>query len=215
VAQPVGGHRELDRHRRGVPVGDCARTGIAIGVVGDLEEPPTVGEYVVDQSGVDDAGEVVGPQHPLVVAHDLALGTVEQQYPGHALGAEGVHDPVVEVEERQMRVRDREVLVVTGVRDQRRPLRGFRRTRPDSWQVEPVTVGVRAGRARGVRVGRIRGAGDAGEADGGGGAGLELDPVGGVEASVLGVGGPAAIHGVQIQRRGAAVDQVVHGDVLA
>lgn len=130
------------------------------------------------------------------------------------MGAEGVHDPVVEVEERQTRLRDREVLVVSGIGDQRRPLRGFRRTGPNSRQIEPVAVDVPAGRVRGVRVGRIRDTGDASEADGGSGTGLELDSVGGVEAPVLGVGRAASIYGVQIQRRGAAVDQLVHGDVL-
>ena len=108
MAEAVGGHRELERHRRPVPVL----------VTRHLEEPASVGEHVGDDGRVDDTRQKVGVQHPLVVLDHLLTRTPEAIRRRNAR-VEGVDDAVVESDHRGVQLRDGEVLVVSLVRDDR------------------------------------------------------------------------------------------------
>jgi hypothetical protein len=80
----------------------------------------------------------VGAQHPLVVAHHLLACRGEQPSPGRPAQRRLVHDPVVEPDDRQVRLRDRQVLVVAGVRDERlAPVRPVRPVPPNRGRSNP------------------------------------------------------------------------------
>jgi len=182
VPEPVGGHAELDRH--GGPVLRMR------GCVG-LEERSTVGEHVLHHGRIGDAGQEVGPQHPLVVPGHQLAGGAEQPPLRHTLLGQVVDNPVVEADERQMRLCDDEVLVIARIRDQWQPLLGLGllagRVDTHPGQVEPGPGDVHAGVARREPRGRGR---------------AHLQPRGvGIEALVAGVARAATVERVQVQRR--------------
>jgi hypothetical protein len=101
------GDRELDRHRR-----DRHRRRA------DLERLATVREDVVERRRAANPGQEVGPDHPLVVlGHRFARR--RELLRRRRRGRERVDDAVVEVDEREVRLRDRQVLVVPRVLDHR------------------------------------------------------------------------------------------------
>ena len=158
VAQPEGGDRELDRHRR-----HRERVGA------DLEDLAAVGEDVVDDRPLADPAQVVGAEHPLVVEDDEPPGPGEALVGGRGR-VEGVDDAVVEADHREVVLGHGEVLVVagSGIRARRRlgpfssvpvrarsnPTRAGVGADPDGLaHLEVPVVGVEL---RGHRVGRPR-----------------------------------------------------------
>src|SRR3954451_19901815 len=125
VPERERGDGKLDRHR-----GDRG------GRRADLEGLAPVVEDIVDHRLGGDPRQVVRADHPLVVlGHQLARGA-EPLGRGHR-GRQRVDHAVVEADHRQMRLRDREVLVVALVGDDGLALlrrAAARATR----QVEPV-----------------------------------------------------------------------------
>ncbi len=180
VAEPVGGDRELDRHRR-----HLGRRRA------DLEQLAAVREDVVHDRLVDDAGQEVGADHPLVVLADLAPGAGELLRLGRRR-RQRVADAVVEADERQVGLRDDEVLVVARLRDERRAPRR-RVALADAGQVE---VGERRIAACDRR------------------AHLQVQAVA-VELRRPGVVRPGAVERVEVEHRRAALEQVGGRDVDA
>ena len=111
VAEPEGGDAELDRHRRHVG-----------GRGPDLEHLAALVEDVVDRARAADPRQVVGADHPLVVLGDELARGGELLRGGHR-GGQRVEHAVVEADHRQVGLRDREVLVVAVVGDDRLALR--------------------------------------------------------------------------------------------
>ena len=107
VPEPERRDRELDRHRRHV------RRRRA-----DLEDLAAVGEDVVDDRRVADPRQVVVADHPLVVLDHRSPRAGEALRRRHR-GPELVDHPVVEADDRAVRLRDGEVLVVAEVGDVR------------------------------------------------------------------------------------------------
>ncbi len=114
MSEPEGGHRELDRHGR-----DVGRRRVW------LERLAAVPEDVVDDAPGTDTREVVGLEHPLVVLGDDRPGPREALASRHRVG-QAIDDPVVEPDHRQMRLGDRQILVVPRIRDDRLALLGLR-----------------------------------------------------------------------------------------
>jgi hypothetical protein len=193
VAQPVRRDRELDRHRR--------RVVAAVVAAGHLEELAAVGEDVVHDRRVDDARQEVRLQHELVVPDHQLLGRAEQPLTGEAGERELVDHAVVEADEREVRLRDDEVLVVARVRDQRQaPIRRGAGVPAAARQVEPLERHVGAlVRERHRRRG----------------ADLELHAVLGVEGLVVLVARTPAVHRVEVERGRPALQQLVEVDVAA
>ncbi len=195
MPEPVRRDRELDRHRRGVAV--------PVVPAGHLEELAAVGEDVLHDRRVDDARQEVGLEHPLVVPDHQLLGGAEQPVSGEAGERELVDHAVVEADERQVRLGDHQVLVVARVRDQRCAPVGRRARGPTAARqvealerhVDAVVPGRERRWARGAR--------------------LELHAVLGVEDLVVLVTRAAAVDRVEVQRRRAALQQLVDVDVLA
>ena len=174
VPEPVGGDRELDRHGR-----DVGRRRA------DLERLAPVAEHVVERRRPADARQEVMAQHPLVVLGD-ELARLREALCRRQRGGEAVDDAVVEADERQVGLRDHEVLVVARVGDDRPPL-GLGVGALAARQVEPVHRGVAADR------GRL--------------AVAQVHQIGLVEPRRLGVLRPGAVHRVEVQRRRAALQQ--------
>src|SRR5829696_2470509 len=121
MAEPVGGHGELDWHE-----------GVVGGVVelelgsGDRElDPAPYGEGLGPQDVIDHrvanhpAQEVVHDD-PLVVPADQPLGLFEQVVAGQRRGGRHVVDNlVVELQHGQVQLGDQQVLVVAGIAEQR------------------------------------------------------------------------------------------------
>jgi hypothetical protein len=102
MAEPEGGHGELDWHRRDVR-----------GRGSDLEGLAAVVEDVVDHARRRDARQVVRPDHPLVVlGHDLSCGG-EAPRRRHG-GRQGVDHAVVEADHRAVRLSHGEVSSLRG-----------------------------------------------------------------------------------------------------
>ena len=104
VAEPERGDGELERHRRHAVRGRV-----------DLECLAAVVEHVLDDAGRADPRQVVGADHPLVVLRDDLARLGEALRRRHR-GRQRVDDAVVEPDHREVRLRDREVLVVPRVR---------------------------------------------------------------------------------------------------
>jgi hypothetical protein len=192
VAEAVGGHSELERHRRPAP-GPVARR---------LEEPASVGEHVGDDGRVDDAGQEVGAQHPLVVLDDLLPGLAEQRAPGDPFELQIRHDAVVEPDERQMCLGDHEVLVVAEIGNERQGPVRVHLAAADPGEVEPVQLD----RDPGVAGRELRNRRP---------AHLEPHTVLGVELPVVAVGRAPPVDRVQVQCGRTALDQLVQVDILA
>ncbi len=161
--------------------------GTSVGSAFCLEHLAAVGEHVVDDRRLADPLQVVVADHPLVVLDDRAAGADEALVGG--LRGELVDDPVVEAHHREVRLRDRQVLVVARVGDDRELLARAAR------QVEALLVGELA------VVRRL--------------AHLELAPVVVEELLRLRVVGAGAVERVEVERRRAALAQLRRGDVGA
>ena len=128
MTEPEGSDGELDRHRR-----DVGRRHT------DLERLPPAVEHVAHDARRADPRKVVGAEHPLVVPRDLRSRLHEAEAWGHG-GGKRVHDPVVEADHREVRLGDREVLVVPRVGDDRLAL-GRRGGARSPGEVEPLHPG--------------------------------------------------------------------------
>lgn len=106
VTEAEGGDGELDRHG-----------GYVHGVGRGLEDLPAVLEDVVDDSLGTDARKVVTPDDPLVEGGHLPPGRREPLC-GGCCRRKAVDNPAMEASERQMGLRDGEVLVASRLGDQ-------------------------------------------------------------------------------------------------
>ena len=104
VAEPVGGDRELDRDERRVT---------------PAVEPTPATQDVLDEVLADDRGQELMHDDPLVMPAHEPLGTVKDAVGvGHALGRDRLYDFVVELQQREVQLRDDQVLIVSRVADQ-------------------------------------------------------------------------------------------------
>ena len=111
VAEPVGGDRELDRHRRHV---GRRRP--------DLEHLAAVAKTSSTIAGATDPGQEVGADHPLVVLRDVPRAARGEALRRRRRARQRVDDAVVEADEGEVRLGDGQVLVVARIGDDRRPL---------------------------------------------------------------------------------------------
>ena len=161
--------------------------GTSVGVAPDLEGLPPVVEHVVHDAGPADPGQVVAPDHPLVVLGD-DLARLGELLRGRDATELGVHHPVVEADHRRVRLGHSEVLVVARVGDDR--------ASASSRSCCPLRA---AGRSRSCREDGL--------------PGLEVQAVGRVELRRFGVLRARPVERVQVEARRPRLEQLRRRDV--